>query len=264
MRVRWNADIVYYLKFIQSFQTTRFFNNVCMYKVQAATLNVRLMVILPTMVYNLLHVLRKQHGSMGMSTSQPSALRPDEPNQPDQPNRPDQTSHTVLYSDLPKLDDQHYTYRDQYQLDWRASNAMWQTTAQQVAAHYYCLSDRPGVCVVRLDSTLHANIAEIMCVPAQSTMLVVKMLRCYAGTNVVLLAMSAAWQVMTLVGRNQFVWLESYELLSKVAGQVELFDKPDWPRQMSRLPPKGVKTDDLERLLSRHNVLDVTVRPGKL
>lgn len=203
-----------------------------------------------------------------MPSRQISAMQPDEPDEPNDASQASQASHTVLYkySDLPKLDDQQYTYK--YQLDWKANNVMWQTavlTAQQVSAHYYCLSDRPGVCVVRLDSALHFNIAEIVCVPAESTMLVVKMLKCYAGTNVVLLAMSAAWQVMTLlVGKNQFVWLESYELLSKVAGQIELFDKPDWPRQMSRLPPKGVNTDDLERLLSRHNVLNVTVRPGKL
>ena len=200
-----------------------------------------------------------------MPSRQISAMQPIEPNDANDASQASQASQTVLYkySDLPKLDDQQYTYK--YQLDWKA---MWQTdvlTAQQIAAHYYCLSDRPGVCVVRLDSALHFNIAEIVCVPAESTMLVVKMLKCYAGTNVVLLAMSAAWQVMTLlVGNNQFVWLESYELLGKVAGQIELFDKPDWPRPMSRLPPQGVNTDDLERLLSQHNVLNVTVRPGKL
>ena len=200
-----------------------------------------------------------------MPSCQISAMQPIEPNDANDASQASQASHTVLYnySDLPKLDDQQYTYK--YQPDWKA---MWQTdvlTAQQIAAHYYCLSDRPGVCVVRLDSALHFNIAEIVCVPAESTMLVVKMLKCYAGTNVVLLAMSAAWQVMTLlVGKNQFVWLEGYELLGKVAGQIELFDKPDWPRPMSRLPLQGVNTDDLERLLSRHNVLNVTVRPGKL
>ena len=173
---------------------------------------------------------------------------------------------------LTKLDDQHYTYDDYYHFDWQNQiYTMWHSpmlSSKQVVAWYYCLPDHPGECVVRLHQTIQTNpnnptrdnIAEIVFRPEESTMTVCRMLKSHAGTNTMLLAMSAAWQVIVkLAGRPEFVWFDSLGLSNQLAGKAELLDKPDWPRYMSRLPPKGVRADDLDNAFARHDAANVQV-----